>query len=160
MVCVVVAEYLLHESAILDGHFAGSLLARGHPAIELLSLLRQLARDRIFRCREIEALELEGYAALTGVLDSYGRLLTLTHAEFMALLADDEGSGHALHRRLSHRLSRRHLDAYRRAIADLEHEAPRWDELEWYYRVRLLLDYVSGMTDTYALEEFRLLSGI
>jgi dGTPase len=27
-------------------------------------------------------------------------------------------------------------------------------------RARLLLDYVSGMTDTYALEEFRLLSGI
>jgi dGTPase len=25
--------------------------------------------------------------------------------------------------------------------------------------VRLLLDYVSGMTDTYALEEFRLLLG-
>lgn len=33
-------------------------------------------------------------------------------------------------------------------------------EQEWYFRVRLLLDYVSGMTDTYALEEFRLLSGI
>jgi len=33
-------------------------------------------------------------------------------------------------------------------------------EQEWYYRVRLLLDYVSGMTDTYVLEEYRLLSGI
>lgn len=159
VVRVVVAEYLQHESAILEGHFAGSLLASGHPAIELLSLLRQLARDRIFRCREIEALELEGYAALTGVLDSYGRLLTLTHAEFMALLADDEGSGHALHRRLSHRLSRRHLDAYRRAVRDLECEDARWEELEWYYRVRLLIDYVSGMTDTYVQAEYRLLRG-
>ncbi|MGL5223960.1 MAG: hypothetical protein ACRC8Q_01245, partial [Aeromonas sp.] len=27
-------------------------------------------------------------------------------------------------------------------------------------RVRLLLDYVSGMTDTYVLEEYRLLSGM
>ena len=77
VVQVVVEEYRRQEAAILAGQFSGTLLAAGHPAVELLSLLRQLAREQIFRYREIEALELEGHAALTGVLDCYGCLLRL-----------------------------------------------------------------------------------
>ena len=46
------------------------------------------------------------------------------------------------------------------AVASRDPRFDKGSEQEWYYRVRLLLDYVSGMTDTYALEEFRLLSGI
>ncbi len=29
--------------------------------------------------------------------------------------------------------------------------------LEWYYRVRLVIDYITGMTDDFALEEYRIL---
>ena len=159
VVQVVVEEYRRQEAAILAGQFSGTLLAAGHPAVELLSLLRQLAREQIFRCREIEALELEGHAALTGVLDCYGCLLRLSRAEFAALLAGDAGSGLELQRRLCHRLSRRHLEAYRRATAEADQDFVAPDEQEWYYRVRLLIDYVSGMTDTYVQAEYRLLRG-
>ena len=62
--------------------------------------------------------------------------------------------------RLCHRISRRHIEAYQRALREEGSEFVSVDELEWYYRVRLLLDYISGMTDTYILEEFRLLCGI
>jgi dGTPase len=30
--------------------------------------------------------------------------------------------------------------------------------MEFYYRVRLLLDYISGMTDNFALAEYQLLT--
>ena len=32
--------------------------------------------------------------------------------------------------------------------------------LEFYYRVRLVIDYISGMTDDYALEEYKILHAI
>ena len=32
--------------------------------------------------------------------------------------------------------------------------------LEFYYRVRLIIDYISGMTDDFALEEYQILSAI
>ena len=159
VVHVVVGEYRQRESTILAGQFNGTLLAAGHPAVEVLSLLRQLAREQIFRCREIEALELEGHAALTGVLDCYSCLLRLSRTEFSALLAGEEGGGLALQRRLCHRLSRRHVEAYQRALREEEHDFEQDDEQEWYYRVRLLIDYVSGMTDTYVQAEYRLLRG-
>ena len=32
--------------------------------------------------------------------------------------------------------------------------------LEFYYRVRLIIDYISGMTDDFALEEYKILHAI
>ena len=75
----------------------------------------------------------------------------------LPLLAVEQAEGLLL-RRLYHRLPPRHLAAYQR---DSQHALlfERAAEREWYFRVRLLLDFVSGMTDTYVLEEYRLLCG-
>ena len=94
------------------------------------------------------------------VLSTYACLLALPASQFERLLAGNGGSELFFARRLFHRLSARHLKAYRLAVASRDPRFEKESEQEWYYRVRLLLDYVSGMTDTYALEEFRLLSGI
>jgi dGTPase len=113
----------------------------------------------VFLRPEVEALELEGYAALRGVLETYSELLTLPATAFAAQL-EGRSQGRFLLRRLSHRLSGRHIKAYQRAIAAPDSRFLLPAQQEWYYRTRLLLDYVSGMTDTYVLEEYRLLSGI
>ena len=39
-----------------------------------------------------------------------------------------------------------------------EDDKQRYDLLEWYYRVRLICDYISGMTDDFALSEYKTLS--
>ena len=152
-------SYLLHKKDILAGHFVGHLLECDHPAIHVLNALKRLARQSIFGQREVESLELSGYAAMRGVLLSYSELLTLPAQIFRQLLS---GEGHHRYQhalRLCHRLSRRHVLAYQKAteIPDLFFQRPA--EQEWYYRVRLLLDFISGMTDTYVLEEYRLLNG-
>jgi dGTPase len=126
----------------------------------VLDILKQVARAQVFMRPEVEALELEGYAALRGVLTTYSCLLAMPSGQFSRLLAGEGGSELFFARRLYHRLSARHLKAYRLAIATPDPRFACQKEQEWYYRVRLLLDYVSGMTDTYVLEEYRLLSGI
>ena len=160
LVQVLADAYQQQEPKILAGQFASPLLADQHPAVETLSLLRRLAREQIFTRREVEALELEGYAALWGVLERYARLLALPRLDFSELLAGRGLGRHPFESRLCHRLSRRHIDAYQQALQQDEAGFERADEHEWYYRVRLLIDYISGMTDTYVLEEYRLLSGI
>ncbi|MGL5993840.1 MAG: dGTPase, partial [Aeromonas sobria] len=126
----------------------------------VLDILKRVARELVFLRPEVEALELEGYAALRGVLASYACLLALPAPQFARLLAGEGSPALFFARRLYHRLSARHLKAYRLAIATPDPRFVCQSEQEWYYRVRLLLDYVSGMTDTYVLEEYRLLSGI
>ncbi|MGE6126182.1 dGTPase [Aeromonas rivipollensis] len=160
LVALAAHTYVSDHEAILSGAYPRALLHGQAPAAQVLDTLKQVAREQVFMRPEVEALELEGYAALRGVLSTYACLLALPAAQFERLLAGNGGSELFFARRLFHRLSARHLKAYRLALASRD---PRFDngaEQEWYYRVRLLLDYVSGMTDTYALEEFRLLSGI
>ncbi|WP_454010230.1 dGTPase [Aeromonas sp. Marseille-Q7275] len=160
LVALAAHTYVSDHEAILSGAYPRALLHGQAPAARVLDVLKGVAREQVFMRPEVEALELEGYAALRGVLSTYACLLALPAAQFERLLAGNGGSELFFARRLFHRLSARHLKAYRLAVASRD---PRFDngaEQEWYYRVRLLLDYVSGMTDTYALEEFRLLSGI
>ncbi|MNQ59585.1 Deoxyguanosinetriphosphate triphosphohydrolase [compost metagenome] len=160
LVALAAHTYVSDHEAILSGAYPRALLHGQAPAAQVLDTLKQVAREQVFMRPEVEALELEGYAALRGVLSTYACLLALPATQFERLLAGNGGSELFFARRLFHRLSARHLKAYRLAVASRD---PRFDngaEQEWYYRVRLLLDYVSGMTDTYALEEFRLLSGI
>lgn len=152
--------WIQHEPALLAGTFTSTLLgavdsADGRCAVAVLDCLRQLARQRVFRSREVEALELAGYAAIQGVLHGYAGLLALPAAAFAELL---EGRGDPLLQRLARRLSRRHITAWQQTCA----ATPRGidvREWEWYARVRLLVDYVSGMTDTYVQAEYRLLRG-
>ncbi|AEY00541.1 deoxyguanosinetriphosphate triphosphohydrolase [Oceanimonas sp. GK1] len=151
-------QYLAHQQAILDGEHDQPLLAVEQPPAQALHWLKSFAHDHVFRRREVESLELAGFAALKGVLEAFAPLLALSAAEFTALERRQDANGQVL-RRLFHRLPPRHLAAYRR---DSE-QAPFFEsgaEREWYFRVRLLLDFISGMTDTYVLEEFRLLGGL
>lgn len=160
LVALAAHTYVAEHDQILSGAYPQALLHGQAPAARVLDTLKRVARELVFMRPEVEALELEGYAALRGVLSTYACLLALPASQFERLLAGNGGSELFFARRLFHRLSARHLKAYRLAVASRDPRFEKESEQEWYYRVRLLLDYVSGMTDTYALEEFRLLSGI
>lgn len=151
--------FVQQQSQLLAGEAVSGLL-RDSPAARVLARLKQVARQQVFSQREVEALELQGHAAIGGVLDHYACLLAMPAADFAALALGGGEPAHPLALRLYHRLPPRHLAAYRRALTEA---APNFDcsaQQEWYYRVRLILDFVSGMTDTYVLEEYRLLRGI
>jgi dGTPase len=160
LVALAAHSYVSEHQAILQGSYPQALLHGQAPAARVLDILKRVARDLVFMRPEVEALELEGYAALRGVLTSYACLLALPARQFARLLAGEGSPALFFARRLYHRLSARHLKAYRLAISIPDPRFACQSEQEWYYRVRLLLDYVSGMTDTYVLEEYRLLSGI
>jgi len=57
---------------------------------------------------------------------------------------------------LFHKLSTKHRLAYGEAVAQLNQYPQRQQPMmEFYYRARLIQDYISGMTDLYAWDEYR-----
>ena len=62
--------------------------------------------------------------------------------------------------RLYQKLSTRHRLAYVEAIGKLDRQSPQWPVMEYYYRCRLIQDYISGMTDLYAWDEYRKLMAV
>lgn len=60
-----------------------------------------------------------------------------------------------------HRLAKKHVKAYHKKIEEIKDEKDvekQFEIKELYYRCRLIQDYISGMTDQFAHDEYQELS--
>lgn len=163
---VLLTRFLVSEAAkafvdnyetILDGSIDESLLDRVQDCKKPLDELKAFAQKRIFVSREAVTIELGGFRIVMDLLKSFLPLLTLARGEFQSALpqsSDPPKYGKlALERRLASLLPGRHLLAYQHCTAKNE-------KLESLYRTQVVIDYVSGMTDTHAVQVHRMLNGL
>ena len=147
------AQFIDQLGAVYHGHLNRALLEDDSQYHAITATFKQVARRLVFNQAEVETLELQGFRIIAGLLDSYLPLLQLSAADFSDVLQNQ-----AYHlpqqQRLAHRLPNKHLAAYQLALADI---AGHDSALELYYRCRLLQDYISGMTDHFALDEYQTL---
>ncbi len=158
----VVDIYLDNHEAIFNGKFNSALLeydkeSKYYKAIEIL---QNISVKYIYQNKDVQELELQGYTIINGLLDIYKPLLELSSDDFSELLNNNKIDCF-LSMRLIKRLSSKQIVAYQNDIKELDKEGTeRYQILEWYYRVRLITDYISGMTDDFALHEYGILSAI
>ena len=116
-------------------------------------LLKQVALEHVFSHKEVEKLELQGYRIINGLLECYKPLLQLTSDDFKRALHGDNRL--LIESRLVKKLSKKHLSSYQHAINAMQEEPDHFAAYEFYYRCRLIQDYISGMTDQFAYDEYR-----
>ncbi|MDT3387161.1 MAG: hypothetical protein LIR46_05280, partial [Bacteroidota bacterium] len=117
-------------------------------------LLQDFSRAKVYSHREIEALELTGSAVITGLLDYYVKYL--------------------FHHEKSYRMHAKHVMSKAVFLTTLQEHLyftgssqPAWDvyddfdpeKLAFEEKLRIIRDHVACMTDKYALEQYRKLSG-
>ncbi|PHM61698.1 dGTPase [Xenorhabdus ishibashii] len=148
--------FIEHLPEIYAGTFNHALLEGNGDEHRLLKTLKNVTRKRVFNHPEVEELELQGYRIITGLLDVYSPLLELPRQDFMELNQHNFHKQYFIETRLLHKLSTKHRLAYSEAVEGIvaTDEAEK-DAIEFYYRARLIQDYISGMTDHYAYEEYR-----
>lgn len=126
--------FLENEAAILEGRFERSLTS-AVGAHRQLEQLKELARHTCYNAPGVLEIELAGYEALAGLLGHF----------VPAMAAEDD-------RLLEKRLQiARALFMQRGTLIGIDHI---------YDRILRVTDYVSGMTDRYALSMFRRIQGI
>lgn len=141
---------------IYQGTFNHALLEDDSQANRLLEIYKAVAFKQVFNHHEVEELELQGYRVISGLLDIYSPLLDMPLPDFNQLVQEDTHRKYPIETRLLHKISAKHRLAYNNAVAALEglpvaeHAAQ-----EFYYRARMIQDYISGMTDLYAYDEYR-----
>ncbi len=149
-------RFVQHLPQIVEGSFNQALLEGQEQPNRLLQTFKEVAFRQVFNHPEVEELELQGYRVIGGLLDIYSPLLAMPLADFRQLVEDDRHRGYPIETRLFHKLSRKHRLAYNGAIEGLRHLSAQQQEIrEYYYRARLIQDYISGMTDLYAYDEYR-----
>ena len=122
------------EKNILSGKLEEDLLSL-IPRNQYLNTITEVSRKKIYRSRSVVEREVAGYEVLGGLLDTF----------ISAYNEAYEG----------------HLSPKNRAIINLlpgriKENTPG----ELYYRLMVVIDFVSGMTDSYAVSLFRKIRGI
>ncbi|MCA6953803.1 dGTPase [Pectobacterium polaris] len=141
---------------VYAGSFNQALLEDDSPQNRLLGIFKRVALKHVFNHHEVEQLELQGDRVIRGLLDIYSPLLEMPYQDFSQLVRDDTHKCYPIETRLYHKLSSKHCLAYCEAVVALE-GLPETERVirEYYYRARLIQDYISGMTDLYAYDEYR-----
>lgn len=148
--------FLNNLQQIFSGAFNEPLLSGDAAEYRLLTIFKQVALKHVFNHFEVEQLELQGYRVIKGLLDIYSPLLAMPLPDFLRLLQDDRHPDYLIETRLFHKLSVKHRLAYREAVDGLAaYDGESLRVREYYYRARLIQDYISGMTDLYAYDEYR-----
>jgi dGTPase len=157
--------YVNRHAEILKGE-TGQLFDERSEAHQLLKALKNVAKKVLFRSREAENNELAGHAVIFGLLEKFGRLLAISKSDFAKLTQFKEepgilsGENLDIELRLFNRLPQKYVDAYHYGIQEKSHSNLSETENEWFYRAHLIVDFVSGMTDHFSLELYKLLHGI
>lgn len=106
----------------------------------LAERLRSFFKEKIVSHREIISLEITGNSVLIGLLNHYITFLFHKDKKYrMKALG-----------MISNSIIRSSL---------LENEVKHFDDLNDYYKFRVIVDYISGMTDQYALDHYQKISG-
>lgn len=155
-------QFIQHIDTVFNGSFNRALIEDKSVNHALVKTLKNVALKYAFCDPDVEKHELQGYRIITGLLDSYKPLLELDRETFTHI---DTASLYTQH--LYNKLPNKHLRAYQIALQTLEAEKDKKIDIpflpydfdddiwEFYFRIRLIQDFISGMTDQYAFDEYR-----
>ena len=153
-------RFIENVAQIYSGEFNHALLEDDSDYSQLLELYKNVAIKEVFSHPDVEQLELQGYRVISGLLEIYRPLLQLSLADFSELVEKDRLRRLPIESRLFQKLSTRHRLTYVEAVSKLSREAEDYPVMEYYHRCRLIQDYISGMTDLYAWDEYRRLMAV
>ncbi|EGT0661117.1 dGTPase [Citrobacter werkmanii] len=145
---------------IFEGSFNHALLEDASSFSQLLGVYKNVAIKHVFSHPDVEQLELQGYRVISGLLEIYQPLLKMTQLDFTELVENERVKRFPIESRLFQKLSTRHRLAYVEAVSKISVSCAEFPVLEYYYRCRLIQDYISGMTDLYAWDEYRRLMAV
>jgi len=154
--------FVQNHQAIFEGRFNHALLEYDKQSeyYKALKVLQDISAKYIYQNREVQTLELQAYTIINSLFNIYKPLLDLGANDFAKLLKDEKIDCF-ISKRLIKRVSSKQIVAYKNDIEKLDKDnIEQSDILEFYYRTRLIIDYISGMTDDFALEEYQVLSAL
>lgn len=154
--------YVDNHEDIFNGKFDYALLEfdENSKYTKAVRVLQNISVKHIYNNKDIQTLELKGQKILSTLCENYTPLLELEADEFEKLVHGESVSCF-ISQRLIRRLSAKHIVAYKDSIEKLSKEdMTKYKIEEWYYRARLIMDYISGMTDDFALNEYKTLQAL
>ncbi len=154
-----ISEAIEYVSNNLANFIAGEEqeISKSIEAGKVLDCLKSYSRKFIYTEREVQRIEIAGNQIVRGLLNHYGKLLGVDAGHFSYFIQKGgvpKGSSLDTEWRVFNQISKRMLKIYRYESKN------KTGYEEWLCRARLLVDFVSGMTDNWALKVYQNFMGI
>ena len=153
------AKYFIDNYENIYNGCADSLISKETEIGKALEIMRKVSKKILYTSFEAESIEITGYAVITGILSKYSSILKMDLDDFTSLI-DNTIEGRDLEKRLFHFIGKRYLDAYKNGVKKYNKNDRDYFINEWWLRVHLIIDHISGMTDEFALETYQMFEGI
>lgn len=155
-------RYVENHDAIMGGKL-DTLLPRNSPPGAILDVLKDYCRENVYRHESIQRTELAGYTAISGLLDHCRPLLEASRQRFAAALKyesrDPAGQPIVTESKLLQLFPAKYIKVYKHE-ANLLGDSDEDKFYEWNARAHLIVDFISGMTDDFAMTTYRTLAGM
>lgn len=149
-----VSRFLSNLDRIIEGDFNEELVYDKSNPQDLATLIYKTSRENIYAHKEIESLEITGSSVMTGLMDNYIKYFFHKDDQFR--------------NRAKHIVSRTcFITTLQEHLVASGSQAKAWDVYKDFdpkdftigERLRIVRDYVSGMTDKFALSHYQKLNG-
>jgi dGTPase len=160
LVELTIKNYIMHYESIKKGDYQKELIFDDESG--LAETLSNFSVENIFPTYEIQSLELTGHSVLSGLLDFYVSFIFSGNKHYVK-----RAIGMISKSIVKIALIENKLDSdvpaheYYKFFMPPKKDKEGKDEqrLNTYYKLRVIVDFISGMTDQYALNHFQALSG-
>ena len=155
--------YIIDHDNILKGETI-SLIPEASPGGQILAILRNYCRDHVYCHPDVEKIEIAGYGAIYGLLDSFSCLLSANIDRFDAALkykkVDNKKVPIIIEKKLLSLFPKNYIKTYQEDLEKLNKNDEEYYLKEWNLRAHLVVDFLSGMTDDYSVKIYQILAGI
>lgn len=160
----VAQRYVDNHDAVLDGTL-DTLLPVDSSCGAILDVLKAYCRENVYTADSIQRTELAGYTAISGLLDHCNPLLSCTYERFSSILnfknKDSSGRPIVVESKLLRLFPERYIKAYKSYVdKEVQISTDEGKLKEWNARAHLCVDFISGMTDDFAMNTYRTLAGM
>jgi dGTPase len=157
-------QFVANLDTVLSGE-CDTLLSPTSPAGAVLSALKHYCRTHVYSHESVQVVELAGYNAIGGLLNIFRPLLEASEDRFQAALAkeskDKTGRAIVVEQKLLTLFPQKYRTLYEFEVQALKGEdGLAKKKAEWLHRAHFVLDFLSGMTDDFAMTTYRTLSGM
>lgn len=140
--------FIENYETIMCGEFKGELL---DVEKEFTKVLKKITSDNCFSCKEVLSLELAGHKVITELLNIFYDVLSKATKEQVDSTKEYAGK---IYSKISENY--KYIARY-----DYKSNSKKdFDKLTAYDKLHLIVDFVSGMTDSYAVSLYKELTGI
>lgn len=156
-------QYIDSHEEVLSGRLE-ALIGENSPQGKILKEMKSYCRSEVYCHESVHRVELAGYRAIFGLLDHFSCLLEIDRDRFECAFINKRNDSKSrpiiVESKILSLFPKNYKASYDDRVKDLSGDDKGRALGEWKLRAHLVVDYVSGMTDDYAISEYQNLSGI